>query len=132
MSRKETIAVAALLIAMSLFWLPSASLAQSNHGESTAQQSAPPSGSPSIVIPCNGGNTTLGMGGAVGIKLTFVLNYPTSGCWVKLQCIDLPTADFFVAAPGTGPAVFGCAAGRIQLIGGDGGGFARVYIGGAD
>jgi len=128
--RKTT--VSTLLLTLSLVLVAAAAHAQNEEPQATTNQQAPPPGSPSIVIRCNGGNTLLGLGGAIGIKVTFVVNYPNSGCPVVLDCPDVVGDPSFLALRGTGPAVFGCGIGRLRLTGGAGGGNARVYIGGAD
>jgi len=132
MSVKRTLSAPAWLLALSLFVVPLAARAQNDAPQTEAQTAGLPPGSLSIVVPCNGGNTLLGIGGAVGIKVTFVVNLPSSGCTAVLDCPDIAGDPAFVAPRGTGPAVFGCGTGRLRLTGGNGGGTARLYIGGAD
>lgn len=132
MLRNRKTILPALLLGLSLFLVPCVALAQ-NDASQTNQSQLPP-GSLSIIVPCNGGGTFLGRGVLIGIKVTFVVNLPSSGCPVKLSCPDIdPTGlQAFVSPRGEGPAIFGCGTGRMQLTGLAGAGTARIYIGGAD
>ena len=130
LQRKTT--VSTLLLGLLLVLAQGMAHAQNDDSPAGTGPANIPPGAPSIIVNCNGGNTLLGLGGGIGIKVTFVVNYPNSGCAVVLDCPDVPGDPAFVALKGTGPAVFGCGVGRLRMTGAAGGGRARVYVGGAD